>query len=92
MKTELVTSKKIAKSEHDAELTKSTPICTTSYPSFSCTKSRRNLTEVLQNFSSSFLVILCGYFVSFRFNKSILCSGGKRRTQNTQNLGQQRVS
>lgn len=45
VKTELVMSKKIAKSEHDAELTKSTPICTTSYPSFSCTKSRRNLTE-----------------------------------------------
>ncbi|KAM5559537.1 hypothetical protein ABKV19_020946 [Rosa sericea] len=45
VKTELVMNKKIAKSEHDAELTASTPICTTSYPSFSCTKSRRNLTE-----------------------------------------------
>ncbi|XP_004303007.1 PREDICTED: uncharacterized protein LOC101299496 isoform X2 [Fragaria vesca subsp. vesca] len=45
VKTETVMSKRIAKSEQDAELTNSTPICNTSYPSFNCTKSRRNLTE-----------------------------------------------
>ncbi|XP_050381419.1 uncharacterized protein LOC126798479 isoform X2 [Argentina anserina] len=45
VKTELVLTKKITKTEQDAEVTNSTPICTTSYPSFNCTKSRRNLTE-----------------------------------------------
>ncbi|CAB4268112.1 unnamed protein product [Prunus armeniaca] len=38
-------SNEIVKAEHDAEITKLSPICTTSYPSFSCSKSRRNLTE-----------------------------------------------
>lgn len=45
LKTEQVLSNEIVKAEHDAEVTKLSPICTTSYPSFSCSKSRRNLTE-----------------------------------------------
>ncbi|KAB2631566.1 hypothetical protein D8674_009085 [Pyrus ussuriensis x Pyrus communis] len=43
--TEQVLSEKVVRAEHDPELNKPSPICTTSYPSFSCSKSRRNLTE-----------------------------------------------
>ncbi|CAN6577456.1 unnamed protein product [Malus baccata var. baccata] len=45
VKTEQVLSEKVVRAEHDPELNKPSPICTTSYPSFSCSKSRRNLTE-----------------------------------------------
>ncbi|KAB2607757.1 transcriptional activator hacA-like [Pyrus ussuriensis x Pyrus communis] len=45
VKTEQVLSEKVVKAEHDTELNKPSPICTTIYPSFTCSKSRRNLTE-----------------------------------------------